>query len=191
MAHAVRAELDQDHRYAHVVRVARCCDLLAQRHGVDSAKARIAGLLHDLARLYAAPRLIEECERRSLAIDPFDRAHPIVLHAPLGAALARERFGISDPEILSAIAKHTLADPEMSPLDCIVYLADSLEPGREFPEREALWRLALLDLDMATAATIANSLEYLRAQGRVPAPRTLAALRALTSSTTGALPSLN
>jgi predicted HD superfamily hydrolase involved in NAD metabolism len=175
----VRAHLGQDHRYAHVVRVARCCDLLAQRHGVDTGKARIAGLLHDVARLYPTEKLIAECERRGIPIDDFQREHPIVLHAPLGAALAREEFGITDPEILSAIAKHTLADTQMSELDCIVYLADALEPGRTFADRARLWELAGHDLRAATAATILNSLDYLRTRGLVPAPQTEGALSSL------------
>jgi predicted HD superfamily hydrolase involved in NAD metabolism len=177
----VRVHLDQDHRYDHVVRVARCADLLAQRHGVDARKARLAGLLHDLARLYSSARLIAECERRGIPIDAFAREHPIVLHAPLGAALAREQFGIDDPEILSAIEKHTLGAERMLPLDCIVYLADGLEPGRAFAQREALWQNALTDLRGATRATIANSIEYLQEDGRKPAPQTLAALRSFGS----------
>jgi predicted HD superfamily hydrolase involved in NAD metabolism len=179
MARAVRAHLDQDHRYAHVVRVARCCDVLAQRHGVSPKKARIAGLLHDLARLYSAPRLIEECELRGIEIGAFERENPIVLHAPVGAALARERFGVTDPEILSAIEKHTLADSAMSPLDCIVFLADGLEPGRSFAERERLWSLAFDDLRAATAATIRNTIDYLHARGLHPAPQTEGALSSL------------
>jgi predicted HD superfamily hydrolase involved in NAD metabolism len=186
----VRAHLDQDHRYEHVVRVARCADVLAQHHGVDASKARIAGMLHDLARLYTGSRLIEECERRRIVIDDFERANPIVLHAPLGAALAREEFGIDDAEILSAIAKHTTGAAEMTPLDCIVYLADSLEPGREFPERDALWKLALSDLHAATAATIESSLDYLARQERAAAPQTLAALTML-KHLQGVTPSLN
>lgn len=162
------------------MRVARCCDLLAQAHGVDRRKARIAGLLHDLARLYSGPRLLEECARRGIPIDDFERRNPIVLHAPLGAALARERFGVDDREILSAIEKHTLADPEMSPLDCILYLADALEPGRDFADRVRLCKLAFHDLRAATHATILNSIDYLHGRGLHPAPQTEEALLSLT-----------
>ncbi len=156
--------------------MARAADVLAQRHGADARKARTAGLLHDLARLFSAERLIEECERRGIPIDAFARAHPIVLHAPLGAALARERYGIGDPQILSAIAAHTVGAGGMSDLDCIVYLADGLEPGRSFDERAALWQLSLRALRAATRATIENSVDYLRRNGKEVAPQTLAAL---------------
>jgi len=192
LARSVRAHIDQDHRYDHSVRVARCADLLAQRHRLDASKARLAGMLHDLARLYTGSDLLEECARRGIPIGAFEREHPIVLHAPLAAALAREEFGVGDAQVLSAIAKHTLADPVMSPLDCVVYLADSLEPARTFAERDALWDLALADLRAAMPATIAASIAYLHRQGRKPAPQTLAALRAFggTTNVTGVVSSL-
>ncbi len=174
-ARAVRGALDQRHRYAHVLRVARMAAQLARAHGVDPSRARAAGMLHDLARLYPADRLLRECTERGLAIDAFERAHPIVLHARLGAELARERFGVDDPGVLSAIRKHTLADAVMSPLDKVVYLADGLEPGRDFIDRAALSALAFRDLDAAMRAVVASSIAYLRERGLAVAPQTLAA----------------
>jgi predicted HD superfamily hydrolase involved in NAD metabolism len=177
-ARAVRAELDQRHRYEHVVRVARMAAQLAVAHGVDPLRARLAGLLHDLARLYPVERVLRECEARGMAIGAFERANPIVLHARLGAELARERFGIDDPAILSAIRKHTVADGVMSPLDAVVYLADGLEPGRTFPERAALAGLAYDNLDGAMRAVLVSSIAYLAARGLAVAPQTLDAARA-------------
>ena len=110
----VREHLGQEHRYEHSLRVAQCAGELALRHGVDAPKARLAGLLHDLARLYSPERLIAECESRDMPIDENERAHPMLLHARLGAALARELFGVEDDDVLSAIAKHTTGAPEMS-----------------------------------------------------------------------------
>jgi predicted HD superfamily hydrolase involved in NAD metabolism len=182
LARAVRTHLGQDHRYHHTVRVARCADILAQMHGVDPAKARLAAMLHDLARLYSASQLVEECGRRAMPIDDFERRNPIVLHAPLGAALARERFDIDDPDVLSAIEKHTLGAAVMSPLDCVVYLADSLEPGRDFANRAMIWDLARRDVRAAMSATIADSLVYLATQNREPAPQTLAMQRVFSTT---------
>jgi predicted HD superfamily hydrolase involved in NAD metabolism len=173
----VREHLGQEHRYEHCVRVARLADLLAQRHRLDAGKARIAGMLHDLARLYPARRLLSECEAREMTIDAFERANPIVLHARLGAELARDQFAVEDPEILSAIAKHTLGDAVMSPLDCVVYLADGLEPGRAFPERAALLAVASRSLGSAMHLTLLASMRYLQEQGMAAAPQTAAAVQ--------------
>ncbi|MGB8907656.1 MAG: bis(5'-nucleosyl)-tetraphosphatase (symmetrical) YqeK [Candidatus Cybelea sp.] len=154
LARRVREQIGQQHRYAHSVRVARCAEILAQRHSLDSRKARLAGMLHDLARLYTPERLLAESASRRFPIDAAAREHPVLLHARLGAAIARERFGVEDADVLSAIEKHTTGAQEMSPLDQAVYLADSLEPGRRFPERGALWELALRDLDAAMRETL-------------------------------------
>ncbi len=133
-------------------------------------------MLHDFARLYSAERLIAECVARSMSIDSFEARHPIVLHARLGAELARERFGVTDAGVLSAIARHTVAAADMSRLDTIVYLADGLEPGRDFPEREASEALAFADLDAAMVDVLESSLRYLASRGLEAAPQTLAAL---------------
>lgn len=192
LARKVRAHLNQDHRYRHCVRVARSADILAQIHGADSAKARTAAMLHDLARLYSTTQLLEECKRRGVPVDEFERRNPIVLHAPLGAELAREQFGIDDAAVLSAISKHTLGAAEMSRLDCIVYLADALEPGRDFENRSTIWELARSDLHAAMSATIDDAMVYLHNLGREPAPQTLAMQRIFSTSVSqGAQTSLN
>jgi predicted HD superfamily hydrolase involved in NAD metabolism len=157
LARKVRERIGQEHRYAHSVRVARCAASLARRHGVDVRRARLAGMLHDLARLYSPERLLAESQARGLPISERAREHPVLLHAALGAALARELFGVEDRDVLSAIEKHTTGADDMSPLDCVVYLADSLEPNRKFPERGELWDLALRDLEGATRETMRRS----------------------------------
>jgi predicted HD superfamily hydrolase involved in NAD metabolism len=160
------------------VRVARCAELLAARYGADTAKARLAGMLHDIARLWPPARLLAECDRRSMPVDEVEREAPVLLHARLGAAVAAERFGVSDPEILGAIAKHTAADARMSALDCALYLADSLEPGRDFPERPALWAIACADMREGMRATLKATLGYVRKRGLPVAKQSLAAARA-------------
>jgi predicted HD superfamily hydrolase involved in NAD metabolism len=180
-ARRVRAHLGQDHRFAHTLRVARTAAALAQAHGIDPLPARLAGLFHDLARLYSGERLLRECGERGLAIDAFEQANPVVLHARLGAELAREDFGVTNEAILGAIRKHTVAGATMSPLDAIVYLADGLEPGRDYPERAGFLELAFRDLDAAMVAVIENSLAYLRSRGLAAAPPTLDALAAYRS----------
>jgi predicted HD superfamily hydrolase involved in NAD metabolism len=185
LSHAVRAEVDRK-RYAHVVRVARTAERLAVACGESSARARLAGMLHDVARGYAPERLVAECEARAMPIDEFERAHPIVLHARLSAEFARERFGVSDEGVLSAIRAHTLGVPRMSPLERTLFLADALEPGRNYPERAALLALAFVDPDEALRGVLRSTLAYLRARGLAAAPRTLEALDLLEREEAGA-----
>jgi nicotinate-nucleotide adenylyltransferase len=174
----VRKELGQEHRYAHTLRVARFAEHLARAHGEDPQQARLAGLYHDLARLHSGERLLEECTARGLLIDAFERLNPIVLHARLGAELAREFYGVEDEAILSAIRKHTVAAAEMSRLDAIVFLADGLEPGRTFEERAGYAELALRDLDAAMRSVLGATITYLHKRGLDVAPQTRAAAEA-------------
>lgn len=172
----MRADIGQQQRYAHSVRVARIAELLARAHGENTRRARLAGMLHDLARLYPADRLLAECATRGISIDDFERQHPVVLHARIGAELARERYGVTDEGVLSAIRAHTLGSPDMSRLDAVVFLADALEPGRTFDGREVLLRLARHDLDGAIRGVLESSASYLRGRGLAVAPLTTAAL---------------
>ena len=176
-ARRVREHLGQRHRWAHTLSVARVAERLAAAHGADPRRARVAGLFHDVARLYPGDRLLRECAEHGLPIDDFERANPVVLHARLGAELAREMFGVADETTLSAIRKHTLGDAEMSPLDAVLYLADALEPGRDYPERARMLAAAFADLDAGMRAVIASTLAHTRANGRTPAAQTLAAAR--------------
>jgi predicted HD superfamily hydrolase involved in NAD metabolism len=132
-------------------------------------------MLHDLARLYSTERLLQECRERGMSIDPFELENPIVLHARLGAELAHELFGVDDPAVLSAIRKHTLAAPDMSPLDEIVFLADGLEPERDFAERPALVSLAKRNLSKAMHEVLLSNFRYLASRGQTVSPQTLAA----------------
>lgn len=177
LCRAVHAEIGQDWRYGHCLRVGRLAARLARRHGVDPRRARLAGLLHDVARLRRPDELLAECERRGLQFDDFERAHPIVLHAPLGAELAREQFGIDDPAIASAVARHTVGALEMEPLDAVLFIADALEPARIFPEREELLQLAFADLERGLLAVYSSTKTYLEARGLQTAPPIEAALR--------------
>ena len=136
-------------------------------------------MLHDLARLYSGERLLAECRARAMPIAEYEAANPILLHARLGAHFARERYGITDASILSAIAKHTTADMQMSRLDIIIYLADALEPGRSYEGRDRLEALAFFDLDEAYREVLLGSLDYCRRTKVAVAPPTLEAIAAL------------
>ena len=183
LARGVRAHLNQDHRYAHSVRVARCAELLAQRHGLDTrasapgghaARSRAPVFCGAIARRMRHPRTDaestferEESGRAARAAGGRDRARTVRRQGRRGALGDR---------------KHTLGDAEMSPLDCAVYLADALEPGRDYPERAGLWELACRDLDEAMRRTLAASLEHYARKGDDVAPQTAAAVRAFALS---------
>jgi predicted HD superfamily hydrolase involved in NAD metabolism len=148
-------------RYRHCAGVARMAEKLAARHGRSSLKARVAGIVHDVARLWKDEQLLGYAAEHAIPISEEARAAPVLLHAPVGADVARREFGIDDPETLSAIEHHTIAAPGMSDLDKIVYLADTVEPARTFAGRSALEAAAFRSLDEGMIAAIKMSMDYL------------------------------
>lgn len=117
-------------RIQHILRVETYAAELASLHGLDPAQAAQAGLLHDLAKYFAPLRLLEMAQAEQLPIDAVLMAEPRLLHADVSAIVARDEFQVENPEILDAVRNHTLGQPHMHPMSCIVFLADSLEPGR-------------------------------------------------------------
>ena len=103
-----------------------------------------------------------------------DIAAPHLLHADVSAIVARDEFGITDPEILHAIADHTLGRPGMSAMSCIIFLADTLEAGRgDTPELQALRELSYRDLHQAVWRACDYSLQYLLSTRCLIHPRTI------------------
>lgn len=149
-------------RVEHILRVEQTAAQLAQQHQLDIDQAAQAGLLHDLAKYFPPQRLLAMARTEGLAITSVDEANPCLLHADVSALVARDQFQVDDPEILAAVANHTLGQPEMSPLSCIVFLADSLEPGRgSTPELEAIREVARQDLHQAVWITCDRTLNQL------------------------------
>lgn len=90
------------------------------------------------------------CRKYAIICDTAETENPKLLHAKTGAALARDLFGVSD-EIYEAIRWHTTGKPDMRTLEKIIYLADYIEPTRDFPGLDRLRELAYEDLDKAMA----------------------------------------
>jgi predicted HD superfamily hydrolase involved in NAD metabolism len=161
-------------RLAHSRRVAAEAGELARRFGAESAKAVIAGLLHDYAREEPAAELLAEAARLGIAIGPVQARRPVaLLHAPVGAAQLVEQ-GLVDAESAGAVARHTVGGPGMTPLEKCLYLADFCEPGREFDGLERVRALARTSLEEAVAAAARITLLDLIGRGRGVVPDALA-----------------
>lgn len=117
---------------AHCERVAATAADLARRFGVNEADAELAGLLHDYARDESNDVLIALVGELGVPVTAFELEHPRLLHARVGAALARRALPEIGEGVLSAIEVHTVGGLPMSDLDKVVYLADMLEPDRVF-----------------------------------------------------------
>ncbi|HAZ08279.1 MAG TPA: hypothetical protein DCZ01_07130 [Elusimicrobia bacterium] len=163
-------------RYEHTLAMAALAEALARRHGEDPAKALLAGLLHDAGRRFSPPLMAEYARRRRLKVPEFALTaglEPLLLHAHISEDLARREFGVADPEVLSAVRKHTLGDPQMSRLDRLVYVADACSPDRERADAAETRALAFVDLDAALARCVADKLAHALSRGAWLHPLTL------------------
>lgn len=166
-------------RYRHSLGVMQTAAELAVRYGVSPMQAALAGLLHDCARIYEDSELIKRAREAGIAVDAIELAAPLLLHAPLGAALAASRFGITDEAVLQAIRLHTTGGQRMSVLSQILYLADMIEPNRDYSNVETLRSAAERDLNEALLLAFNQSIQYVIARGQLLHPHTIQARNAL------------
>lgn len=149
-------------RYEHSIGVSYTATALAMVHGVDTEKAAIAGLLHDCAKCYSPEEKLKRCKKHRLSINKYEKKNPELLHAKLSAHYAREKYGVCDEEILSAITWHTTGKADMSVLDKIIYIADYIEPNRKkLPQMDEIRREAFMDLDVCLVHILKNTIQYL------------------------------
>lgn len=154
-------------RVAHVLGCENEAVSLANRWGEDPERAAVAGILHDITKKLSAEEQLKLCEKYGIINDTAEVANPKLLHAKTGAAFARELFGIED-DIYGAIRWHTTGKPDMTLLEKIIYLADFVEPTRDFPGVEELRELCFEDIDAAMAKGLEMSLEFIRSGGAEP-----------------------
>ncbi|HEY9598027.1 MAG TPA: bis(5'-nucleosyl)-tetraphosphatase (symmetrical) YqeK [Cyanophyceae cyanobacterium] len=161
-------------RLEHSLGVEQTAIELAQHYQLDVEKAAQAGLMHDLAKYFKPSLLLQIAKDEGIEVDPIFEANPHLLHADISAVVARDRFKMQDTEVLDAIANHTLGSPNMSPLSCVVFLADSLEPTRgNTVELDTLRQACRQDLYKAVWLTCNYSLKFLVDSRCLMHPRTI------------------
>ena len=147
---------------------------LAKRWGESEEDAAEAGILHDITKKLVLSEQLILSEKYGIINDTYETANVKLLHAKTGAALARDLFNISD-RVYSAIRWHTIGKPDMTLLEKIIYMADYIEPNRDFPGVDKLRKLAYEDLDAAMALGLKMSLEDIRSYGAEPYEVTVSA----------------
>lgn len=167
-------------RYAHTLGVAETARRLAPRFGIDPARAELAALLHDCAKSMDIDAMRALVTGNIPDVDELELAAANVLHAPAGAVLAAQEYGVRDPQILSAIRKHTLGDAAMTPMDALIYAADFIEPNRkDFPGLAEARALAEEDIFQAARKCAELTNAHLESQGLRPHPKSIAMLNTI------------
>ena len=163
-----------ERRFRHVLGVEETAVALAAKYGADEAKASIAALTHD----YAKERPNDEFEL-IIRRDGFDLAllnyGNEIWHGLVGADIVQRELAIDDEEILQAIRVHTTGAAKMSLLDKIIYVADYIEPGRDFPGVEEARKVSYANLDDGVGFELAHTLDFLITNRKKIYPKTFAA----------------
>ena len=154
-------------RVAHVVGCESEAVKLAMKWGEDPENAAEAAILHDITKKLSLSEQLILCDKYGIINDTVEEHNVKLLHAKTGAAMAKELFNISN-EVYEAIRWHTTGKTDMTLLEKIIYMADYIEPNRDFEGVEKLRALAYEDLDAAMALGLKMSLEDIRSYGQEP-----------------------
>lgn len=174
----VVVELLNPNRVKHVLGCRDTAAKLAERWGEDVTDAARAGLLHDVTKALDGPLQLTLCQEYGTVLDSFSFQNPKTLHALTGSLVAEKIFGESS-RVVEAIRSHTTGKPNMTLLQKIIYVADYMEPNRNFPGVEKLRELAFSDLDGALKLGLEMTLKMLKEQGREISPESASALQYL------------
>jgi len=149
-------------RYQHSLGVAETAYQLGGLFDVELKKVVVAAILHDCAKDLTEEEADIYCTKYKIPLSKTEKSNRKLIHAKIGAVLAKEIFGVKDKEILSAISFHTTGRQAMSVLEKIIYISDFIEPGRGDNEFLAqLRRLSKKNLDATMALILKASLDFL------------------------------
>lgn len=151
-------------RIAHVQGTEEEAVRLARRWGADEEKARRGAILHDCTKYWDMEKQLRTCEKYGIVLDDLEKQAVKLLHAKTGACVARDVYGVSD-DVYEAIFWHTTGKADMTLLEKILYIADYMEPNRDFPGVERLRQLAYQDLDQAVLTGCEMSIQEMKDRG--------------------------
>jgi predicted HD superfamily hydrolase involved in NAD metabolism len=150
-------------RFKHTIGVAYTAASLAMRYGEDIDRAFTAGLLHDCAKVYSSDEYVKMAKKYGISVNEFEMQSPGLLHAKLGAYFAKEKYQVTDKEILSSIVCHTTGKPDMSMLEKIIFTADYIEPGRfKAPRLDEIRKICFDNIDDGIRMILSDTVEHLK-----------------------------
>lgn len=159
-------------RFEHIQRVVGLAADLADHWHVPRDQVVLAALLHDCARDMPVEQLVAQAQGFGIEISVVEERSPVLLHAPVGAELARQELGITDTHVLDAIRFHTTGRAGMTLVEKIVFIADYAEPARKFVGVDGVRTLLQSDLNSAVRRAFDQMFVYLIERGWLIHPRT-------------------
>lgn len=162
-------------RVAHVLGCRDTAVALAEKWGEDPVNAARAGLLHDVTKALNGPLQLTLCRTYGENLNEFSFQNPKTLHALTGSLVAGRIFGENEA-VVSAVCSHTTGKPNMNLLEKIIYVADYMEPNRDFDGVQKMRELAFSNIDEALKMGLQMTVDLLKKQGREVSPESAEAL---------------
>ncbi len=162
-------------RFEHSLAVAEEAVRLAARYGVDTAKARTAGLLHDIMKNTPPADQLQVLDHFGVRMSAVERGAEKLYHAMSGAAFAEFVLGVTDRDILNAVRYHTTARAAMSSLEQVLYLADFTSADRDYDDVDVMRRLVDVSMEAAMAYALSYTIKDLVKKQKPIHPDTVAA----------------
>ena len=157
-------------RYEHSVRVSETAAFMCDLYGLDSDSGRLAGIAHDICKEIPRDEMEALACEDGLPFDEFEKKKPSLLHGRAAAVKIKRDFGITDSNVIEAVANHTCGKPGLCDLGKILFVADKIEPGRPQSTNEYRANLFKKTLDGLTLAVVEENIEYLAKKGKKSAP---------------------
>ncbi len=163
-------------RLAHSINVANCAVKLSEIYGCDTGKAYLAGLVHDCAKYFTKDQIDSYVKKYNIKLDPLEVNNISLSHSVIGSFVIQDVFNIQDMDIINAVRYHTTGRENMSTLEKIIFMADMIEEGRNFPGVDELRKLSFNgQLDKALITSFNNTIKFVIENNQLIHPRSVSA----------------
>lgn len=142
-----------ENRYVHSIGVMKKAEELAKFYGLDTKKARLIGLAHDIAKQMTKSEIKEYLLEHNVELDEIEKENSELIHAKIGADICKRKYNF-DKQMVDAVKYHTTGNPNMDMMAKIIFMADKTEENRDYEDIEERRRLTLEDIDRAIIETI-------------------------------------
>ena len=155
-------------RYTHSVGVMEMAAKLAEIYGADVETAKLAGILHDIAKEMSSEEKLKYVKENNIIINEVERINTPILHGKIGADIAKKKYGINE-QVQRAIEYHTTTNPNMDLISKIVYVSDKIELNRKSEDYDIKYEreLALKDIDKTIIYIIDSNIKSLLNKGKL------------------------
>ena len=156
----------KESRYAHSLRTAQMLATLCANYGLSEEKGLVAGIAHDMCKDCSDEELFALVKKDGKPLSDFEKSLPELLHGRAAAVLIQEKFGVTDGEIIDAIANHTFGSVDSCDFALLLFVADKIEPGRPQSTDEYRANLMAKSLHALVLAVLEENIDYLEKKGK-------------------------